>query len=317
VIVAIVAAVLAGAALLAALATLLAVRLQAGDLQRLRLLAEQALAGQRFEGEATRGQLGRVETGLVEALGRNVAEITAALGTLRTALAQGTGDLTTRLADEQGRLRQALAEGQERAGVLIEAKLKEMREGNEGKLAEIQRTVNEQLHAAVEKQMNESFNRVIDQFAAVQKAMGDVQAVTAHIGDIKRLFSNVKDRGGWGEAQVQAMLDDVLPPGGYETNCRMREDSREAVEFAIVMPMRGQAKTYLPIDAKFPGACSPPPRSAMSRPNAPPGGRSSAACATRRKRFRPNTSTPRPRPSSASCTCRPKACMPRWRASPA
>jgi DNA recombination protein RmuC len=50
------------------------------------------------------------------------------------------------------------------------------------------------------------------------------------------------------------MLDDVLPPGGYETNCRMREDSREAVEFAIVMPMRGQAKTYLPIDAKFPVA---------------------------------------------------------------
>jgi DNA recombination protein RmuC len=254
VIVALAAAALAGAALLAAFATLVAVRAQAGDLQRLRLLAEQALAGQRFEGEATRGQLGRVETALVEALGRNFAEVTAALGTLRTALAQGAGELSTRLADEQGRLRQALAEGQEKAGALIEAKLREMREGNEGKLAEIQRTVNEQLHAAVEKQMNESFNRVIDQFAAVQKAMGDVQAVTAQIGDIKRLFSNVKERGGWGEAQVQAMLDDVLPPGGYETNCRVREDSREAVEFAIVMPMRGQAKTYLPIDAKFPVA---------------------------------------------------------------
>ena len=86
----------------------------------------------------------------------------------------------------------------------------ELREGNETKLAEIQKSVNEQLHAAVEKQMNESFNRVIDQFAAVQKAMGDVQAVTAQIGDIKRLFSNVKTRGGWGETQVRAMLDDKL-----------------------------------------------------------------------------------------------------------
>ena len=135
---------------------------------------------------------------------------------------------------------------------MIEAKLREMREGNEAKLAEIQKTVNEQLHAAVEKQMNESFNRVIDQFAAVQKAMGDVQAVTAQIGDIKRLFANVKTRGGWGEAQVRAMLDDILPPGAYETNRKVRPDSDEAVEFVVLMPMRGEARPLLPIDAKFP-----------------------------------------------------------------
>lgn len=240
------------AAFLAALAALLAVRAQARDLQRLRLLAEQALAGQRSEGETTRAHLGMVQTGCVEALGRSFADVTAALGNLRTGFAQGAGELNTRLADEQGRLRQALAEGQEKAIVLLEAKLKEMREGNEGKLAEIQKTVNEQLHAAVEKQMNESFNRVIDQFAAVQKAMGDVQAVTAQIGDIKRLFSNVKTRGGWGEAQVRAMLDDVLPAGSYETNCKVRPDSDQVVEFAVVMPMRGETRTYLPIDAKFP-----------------------------------------------------------------
>ncbi|MBV8400093.1 MAG: DNA recombination protein RmuC, partial [Acetobacteraceae bacterium] len=135
---------------------------------------------------------------------------------------------------------------------LLESKLREMREGNEGKLAEIQKTVNEQLHEAVEKQMNASFSRVIDQFTAVQKAMGDVQAVTAQIGDIKRLFSNVKTRGGWGEAQVRAMLDDVLPPGSYETNCKLRADSDEAVEFAVLMPMRGTERPFLPIDAKFP-----------------------------------------------------------------
>ena len=58
-----------------------------------------------------------------------------------------------------------------------------------------------------------------------QKAMGDVQAVTAQIGDIKRLFSNVKTRGGWGETQVKAMLDDILPPGAYETNKKVRPDS--------------------------------------------------------------------------------------------
>ncbi|MBS0560789.1 MAG: DNA recombination protein RmuC, partial [Proteobacteria bacterium] len=135
---------------------------------------------------------------------------------------------------------------------LLEAKLKEMREGNEAKLADIQKTVNEQLNAAVEKQMQSSFARVIDQFAAVQKAMGDVQAVTAQIGDIKRLFSNVKTRGGWGEAQVRAMLDDILPADAYETNRKVRPDSNDAVEFVVFMPMRGEVRPLLPIDAKFP-----------------------------------------------------------------
>src|SRR6202012_5771795 len=134
----------------------------------------------------------------------------------------------------------------------LDTKLRELRESNDARLAEIQRTVNEQLHAAVEKQMGESFNRVIDQFTAVQKAMGDVQAVTAQIGDIKRLFSNVKTRGGWGETQVRAMLDDILPPGAYETNRKVRPDSDDAVEFVVIMPMRGEVRPLLPIDAKFP-----------------------------------------------------------------
>jgi len=100
--------------------------------------------------------------------------------------------------------------------------------------------------------MDESFKRVIDQFTAVQKAMGDVQAVTAQIGDIKRLFSNVKTRGGWGEAQVRAMLDDILPVGAYETNRKLCPDSDDVVEFVVLMPGRGDDRPLLPIDAKFP-----------------------------------------------------------------
>jgi len=127
-----------------------------------------------------------------------------------------------------------------------------MREANDKRLAEIQKTVNEQLQSAVEKQMAESFNRVIDQFTAVQKAMGDVQAVTSQIGDIKRLFGNVKTRGGWGETQVKALLDDILPEGSYEVNARLREGSADSVEFAVVMPSTGEARVLLPVDAKFP-----------------------------------------------------------------
>jgi DNA recombination protein RmuC len=230
-------------AALAAIAALLVVAKQAAMLQRLRLLTEQSVAGTRSEAETTRAALSR----------------------------------------EQGQQRQEIGAHFEGVRAMLENKLREMRDGNEAKLAEIQKTVNEQLHAAVEKQMNESFNRVIDQFTAVQKAMGDVQAVTAQIGDIKRLFSNVKTRGGWGETQVRAMLDDILPPGEYLTNCKVRADSNDVVEFAVRMPAKGTERPLLPIDAKFPvedyerllAACW------------------SDACATRRRRSRRSTSTRR------------------------
>ncbi len=88
--------------------------------------------------------------------------------------------------------------------------------------------------------MQGSFQRVIDQFAPVQKAMGDVQAVTGQIGDLKRIFSNVKKRGGWGEAQLRALLEDHMPEGGWEANRKLRDDSDEVVEFVLVMPARGR-----------------------------------------------------------------------------
>jgi DNA recombination protein RmuC len=134
----------------------------------------------------------------------------------------------------------------------LEAKLKEMREANDKRLAEIQASVNEQLGAAVEKQMSESFTRVIDQFNAIQAMMGNVQSVASQVGDLKRLFSNVKTRGGWGEAQVKALLDDFLPQGSYETNVKLREGSNDTVEFAILMPVGQEAPVRLPVDAKFP-----------------------------------------------------------------
>ncbi len=242
----------AAAALAALVAVLILVPRQAALVQHLRLLSEQGIAGTRAEAETTRAAL--------RATGTETAE---RLATLRGALDTGVEQVRTTLSREQGELRLALADGQAKTATvigaqfdgtrtLLEAKLKEMREGNEAKLADIQKTVNEQLNAAVEKQMQTSFARVIDQFTAVQKAMGDVQAVTAQIGDIKRLFSNVKTRGGWGETQVRAMLDDVLPEGSFETNRRIRPDSNDVVEFVVLMPMRGEVRPLLPIDAKFP-----------------------------------------------------------------
>jgi DNA recombination protein RmuC len=211
------------ALVLALVVAALALRRQSGAVERLRLLEERVLAGQRTEAETVRASLAAAERALsaAQAQGGHAlrGEVTGAIEALRASN-------ETRLAD----IARTLAE----------------------QLAAIRTTVNEQLHAAVEKQMTASFSRVTEQFAQVQKAMGEMQAVGAQIGDLRRLFSNVKTRGGWGEAQVRAILDDILPPGTYDTNWKPRPDSDDAVEFAIIMPMRGEIRPRLPVDAKFP-----------------------------------------------------------------
>lgn len=171
---------------------------------------------------------------------------------LRRDVTQGIAEIRLAFAEGLARVQETLVTENTRGRDLLDARLKELREGNEARLAEIQKTVNEQLHASVEKQMNESFARVSDQFAQVLRVMTDVQVVAAGIGDVKRLFSNVKTRGGWGEAQVRALLDDILPPGSYETNKRLGEDGAEAVEFAIRMPNERGRDVFLAVDAKFP-----------------------------------------------------------------
>ena len=186
--------------------------------------------GARMEAEGVRGAIERAERSLA---GR--AE------TVRMEDRAVLHELSTRLLREQGEAR-----------VLLETKLREMGEQQAVRLGEIQRSVNETLMGSIEKTMQGSFQRVIDQFAQVQKAMGDVQAVTAQIGDLKRIFTNVKSRGGWGETQLRSLLRDLLPEGGWEENRKLRVDSDEVVEFVLVMPSKGYPRPVLALDAKFP-----------------------------------------------------------------
>ncbi len=186
--------------------------------------------GQRVEAEAVRATLVSAERAILARAEDTRMEAQALLG-----------GLTTRLAREQGEQR-----------VLLETKLREMSEQSAARLSDIQRSVNERLTATIEAQMQGSFQRVIDQFAQVQKAMADVQAVTAQIGDLKRIFTNVKTRGAWGEMQLRALLEDMLPHGAWEMNRKLRDDADEVVEFVLVMPSRLSPPPVLAVDAKFP-----------------------------------------------------------------
>ena len=221
-------------------------------------LAADAAATQARLTETASAQREALELRLTEARDRNLTShealrtsVADQLTATREALARLQTALLERLTADAAATQTRLTAEADTSRTLLDAKLKEMAETSGKQLAEIQKSVNEQLAGAVEKQMNESFQRVIDQFAAIQQMMGNVQSVATQVGDLKRLFGNIKTRGGWGEAQLKAMLDDFLPVGAYETNVRLRDDSADVVEFCIVMP-GGDERPLLPLDAKFP-----------------------------------------------------------------
>ncbi|HKQ98103.1 MAG TPA: DNA recombination protein RmuC [Candidatus Polarisedimenticolia bacterium] len=137
----------------------------------------------------------------------------------------------------------------------LDQRLAALQESNEKKLDQMRRTVDEQLQTTLEKRLTESFKRVSDNLEAVQKGLGEMQTLATGVGDLKRVLTNVKARGTWGEVQLGALLEEVLAPDQFERNVATRDDSREMVEYAVRLPGRdGDAGSvvYLPIDAKFP-----------------------------------------------------------------
>src|SRR3954451_577880 len=215
-------------------------------LRRSLIEMDQALRGEIAQGtrDGLAAAFDKVQEGTKaqsEQLGTFGTELGTRLDGLADRVRAGFGDFSDRLREQQEQLRET-----------VPANLEKIRTSNEAKLEEMRKAVDEQLQSALEKRLDESFKRVTEQFAQVQQAIGQVKDVTGQIGDLKRLFSNVKARGGWGEAHIQALLDDVLPPGAYETNLRIGEDG-QVVEFALRMPLRyADGDTWLAIDAKFP-----------------------------------------------------------------
>ncbi len=135
----------------------------------------------------------------------------------------------------------------------VEQQLGRIQQDNSAKLEQMRQTVDEKLHATLEKRLSESFKQVSDRLELVHKGLGEMQTLAAGVGDLKRVLSNVKTRGVFGETQLAALLEQVMAPEQYERNVATRPGSRERVEFAIKLPGRdGERPVLLPIDAKFP-----------------------------------------------------------------
>lgn len=124
-------------------------------------------------------------------------------------------------------------------------------------LASIRATVDEQLQGTLERRLGESFSIVSERLEQVHKGLGEMQSLAAGVGDLKKVLTNVKTRGTWGEVQLGALLDQMLTPAQYAQNVCTKGEGAERVEFAIRLPGRsangtGREHIWLPIDAKFP-----------------------------------------------------------------
>ena len=137
----------------------------------------------------------------------------------------------------------------------VERGLKEIQADNAQKLEQMRSTVAEKLEGTLEKRLGESFRQVSERLEMVHQGLGDMRNLAAGVGDLKRVLTNVKTRGGWGEVQLGALLEEILAPEQFGRNVQTRENSQEMVEFAVRLPGQsegGGKSVWLPIDAKFP-----------------------------------------------------------------
>ena len=135
----------------------------------------------------------------------------------------------------------------------MNAQIETMRAGNEKKLDQMRMTVEEKLQSTLETRLTESFKQVAAQLKEVETGLGEMRHLAGQVGELKRVLTNVKTRGTFGEMQLGAILEDILTPEQYEANVATRPNSRDRVEFAIKLPgQNDQGFVWLPIDAKFP-----------------------------------------------------------------
>ncbi len=172
-----------------------------------------------------------------------------ALETFAISQARALGDINQTIKD--------LLEINEKRGEAIREtltnQLESLRKENEDKLEKMRATVEEKLQGTLEQRLGESFKLVSDRLEIVHKGLGEMQNLATGVGDLKKVLTNVKSRGTWGEVQLDMLLSDMLTPDQYEKNARVNPEKNTIVEFAIKLPGKfDDIPCFLPIDAKFP-----------------------------------------------------------------
>src|SRR5437763_5351378 len=136
---------------------------------------------------------------------------------------------------------------------IVDQRLKQLQEDNTGQLEKMRATVDEKLQGTLEKRLGESFKLVSDRLEQVHQGLGAMRQLASDVGGLQKVLANVKTRGGWGEVQLGALLEQVLTADQFARNVQIWDEIGETVEFAIKLPGdENGAPVWLPIDAKFP-----------------------------------------------------------------
>jgi DNA recombination protein RmuC len=199
---------------------------------------------------AIRGELDRQRSALAESLDRH-AESTAS----RVGVAVDRNDASFGTFGQQLGQFEANLDGRfEALRGSVDSRLAQIQEDSAAKLTEMRATVEEKLQSTLERRVGESFALVSQQLEQVHRALGEMQTLSAHVGDLRRVMSNVRARGALGEWRLEALLQELLAPDQFARNVRPVVGSGATVEFAIRMPRSGDtsATTWLPVDSKFP-----------------------------------------------------------------
>ncbi|EJE50413.1 hypothetical protein PMI14_04975 [Acidovorax sp. CF316] len=187
-------------------------------------------------------QLGTMSGALKDQLEANGNQIRHQFSVLQDAVSQQLTGMLQGSQTNAEQLRNALNE-----------RLAAIQADNSTKLEEMRRTVDEKLHATLEQRLGESFKLVSDRLEQVHKGLGEMQTLAGSVGDLKRVMTNVKSRGTWGEMQLGAIIENVLTPDQFARNVKTVPGSDDLVEFAIRLPGRSdEHPVWLPIDSKYP-----------------------------------------------------------------
>ncbi len=140
----------------------------------------------------------------------------------------------------------------ERIDKTLTENMKSLQESNEKKLEQMRLTVDEKLQDTLEKRLNTSFTQVSERLQEVYKSLGEMKGLAGDVGDLKKVLSNIKTRGTWGEVQLGNLLEQILAPEQFKSQVMIDGNSTERVDFAVVMPGKNDDSVLLPIDAKYP-----------------------------------------------------------------
>ena len=261
--------------LLAALAFLVALLMRRPDaaLERLRARLEDALRAEQREGRLELRQqldgLAATQGQRIDGFARHLADLgtrtDGRLDQLRDTLTEDARKGRLEAGESQQRFTEALSaqlreltqRNEQRIGEMratLEQQLRALQEDNARKLEKMRETVDEKLQSTLTTRLDSSFKLVSERLEQVQRGLGEMQQLATGVGDLKRVLTNVKNRGGWGEVQLENILEQTLTQDQYARGVRVRPDGAEMVDFAVRLPGRGEADApvWLPIDSKFP-----------------------------------------------------------------